>query len=241
MIRTMVSALGALGALALSGCVTSGSKMDLAPFETRPATPLLEAGDYCAAEGDAAPYEIKSAEECARIAFDPTTRRYTVTITDHGKTSTLPVSIVPLKDGVILAQADALDLAKTLDETSDEPADPNRKDDDMPPYLHSAMLVVGRAMINLDWNATSDDLDALIARHPKIKVEGRGTSRTIAEGARADALDYLWDLVLVSLKQDSGGPSFMVRDRLGASDHAPGKDQQRDIEAALAKVEALRR
>ena len=241
MYRRIVLALAGLGALALSGCVTSGSKMDLAPYETRPVKALFATGDYCNVEGNAGVEKVRSNEECARVTWDSATRRYIFTLVDDGKTSVLPVSVTPFRNGVLFAQADAIDLAR-IEGAHEEPADKSDKDhDDLPPHLHAALLVVGGAMINLGWDATAEEMDALVARHPKIKVEGKGTSRSIVEGSREDALDYIWDLLMVSVKKGGAEPSILVRDKLGAPVHPPTKAQRRDIKAALAKVDALKR
>jgi hypothetical protein len=238
MFRKIALALGCLGALALSGCVTSGSKMDLAPFETRPAAAPFAVGDYCNVENEDGADLVRSRDECVQVSWDRRARRFTYTMVDDGKTIVLPVSVTPFRNGVLFAQADRADIIKLTDEPAEKST---RKDDDTPPHMHAALLVVGGAMINLGWDATAEDMDALAARHPKIKVEGKGTSRVIAEGSRQDALDYVWDLLMVSLKKEGRVPAILAKDRLGAANHAPSKAQSRDIKAALAKIDALKR
>jgi hypothetical protein len=238
MLRKTVLALVSIGALGLSGCITSGSKMDLAPFETRPVNAPFAAGAYCNLENEDGARIVRSQEECVQVSWDSQTRRYTFAMADHGKTTRLPISVTPLRNGMLFAQADAADIAKLQDEPADGAAG---ADEDTPPHMHAVLLVVGSAMLNPGWNATPEDMDALAARHPAIKLEGRGTSRVIAKGSRQDALDYVWDLLMVSLGKDASAPSILVRDRLGAANHAPSKAQSRDIRAALEKVDALRR
>lgn len=240
MIRRMVSALAALGALALSGCTSTGSNADLIPLATRPAQAPVPDGDYCQVDGEKGPFKIKSKTDCITIAWNAQDRQYVARNRDEdGRTATYLASVMPFH-GLLLTQADVKSAKIAPKEGKDETAD-------SPPFMQNLGVMSGRAFAFLFWDVTSEELDAIVAKHPAIKVEGEGTSRSITSGAPEASLDYLWDLAKASAAGDkiAGGkfdkPNAMniyVRDKAGAADHPASKAQTADIKAAAAKLKA---
>lgn len=233
MIRKVICALAGLGALALSGCIASGSKMDLAPHSVRPASAPFPNGDYCMLDGDKPPFKVKSSEQCLTFTWNAGARRYQVSgVDDDGTRINFEIVTAPLKGDLMIFQLESKTVRYTPPKTD--------KDDDTPPFMQSVGVVRGEAGALIAWDATADEMDKLVARHPALTMEGKGTERVIAAGPRAEALKYLADFADLSLKgKNLKGVGIYVHDKAGVADHALSPTQGRDVEAALAVLKPL--
>jgi hypothetical protein len=216
--------LAAFAALAMSAC-SYGSMVDMAPFKSRISKPVVAAGDYCEVDGEAAPFNIVSHEDCAPVTWDQATRTYTM-IDPEDPEGSIPAGVISLGSGLFAGQVDARD---------DEHDQPDR-------YQIFLFLARGNAFTMLP--ALEDEpLRKLAASHTRITFREDATRRPyIASGDVNRIKAFLRDAAKESLraqKAENGDISVGVRDKAGAADHPASAQQTRDIEAVLNLAKAM--
>jgi hypothetical protein len=245
MIRTL---LVLVAGLAASACGLSlPSAVDVAPFEARTDFSVLAAdGRYCALDKDeAGTIVLKPEEGCDRIRWDGDTRLYQ-----------------PVEDAEAAPMA-TVDLGGGLFLTQSMPKETGDADD---PYWLGAMIVEGdvAAIIPVP---NSSQIEPFVARYPGIAlgpfsswpVEEREDATTpptpppafyhIAQGSPQDVRSLVRDIAvwatgeMIAKAEEEGVPlvemvPVLVRDESGAGG-PPTAQQQRDIDAVLAKVRSL--
>ena len=206
-------------ALAASAC-SYGSAVDIAPMANRIVSPVIPAGDYCAAKGAQGAYEITSHDDCAPVHWHADTRSYTMVDTDTPKNS-VTAAIVSLGDGLYAAQYEA----------------PNSKG------VHEIDLVIahGKAFAAIA-PLGDEELDVLVKRHPRLVFGRDGKRATILRGEVEDVKTFLRDAAgeALRLERAKGDElSVGVLDKQGKADHPASRGQVQDIEAVKALAEKL--
>jgi hypothetical protein len=247
MIRTLVVLIAGL---AVSACGLSlPSAVDAAPFEARTDFSVLAAdGRYCALDKDeAGTIVVKSEEDCDRIRWDGDARLYR----PMDDAQAAPVATVDLGGGLFLTQT----MPKEAGDADD-------------PYWLGAMIVEGDAAAIIPV-PNGSQIEPFVASYPGIAL-GPFSSWPVAEpedtaippppppafyhiaaGSPQDVRSLVREIAvsamgeMIAKAKEEGVPlvemvPILVRDESGAGG-PPTAQQQRDIDAVLAKLQSLAR
>lgn len=216
-LRNLLIAAAALGASACS----YGSAVDVAPMSARLTRPILPAGDYCEVKGARGAYRVSSREDCAPLVWNAGPRTYTL-VDRETPTDSIEAAVAPLGDGLFAAQYETPDALAA-------------------PHQINLLIVSGQAFAAV---SPLDDkqLDAILARHPKLDFGRDGKRAIVTNGDVEDVKAYLRDAAGEALrigKAEGEELSVGVLDRQGRPDHPASKAQIRDVEAVKAIAEKL--
>lgn len=212
--------LAVLAALAVSAC-SYGSMVDIAPMKSRLSRPVIAPGDYCEAQGSAAPFTVISHEDCVPVTWDKATRTYTMHDPED-PSEDIEAAVISLGSGLYAGQVST--------------------PEDKVPFQIQVFIAKGDAFAIL--SALPDEpLKLLTAKHAKLTFANDSTGRPYVAAGRIDRIKtFLKDAARQSLrlmKEDDETLSVGVLDKLGAADHPASRKQQNDIEAVLKTARSL--
>src|SRR5262249_26982969 len=157
------------------GCVSVGSSFDVLPRGDRVSRAPAADGEWCSVENDAPNYNVRSGSEaCFSLTWERSQRAYRL----HGENPdgpekmTAQLVVGQLQSGVLLVQMDKRSIVA-------EPPEEQDRFKEGPTFSQSVMMVQGDVAVGIPFDGTKEQLDAIVARHPSLKVQGEGTTRTM--------------------------------------------------------------
>jgi hypothetical protein len=213
----------AAAALAVSAC-SYGSAVDIASMKDRLAHPVVAPGDYCQAHGAQGAYLISTGDDCGKLVWNAARRSLDIIDKDKPKEK-MSFAIVDMGGGLYATQYDSRDP-------------PGRPD----PHQLNLVIASGNAFTSIGV-LDGDELNAVIKRHPKLKIgQVQDKDDYIAGGDVDEIKAFLRDAGEQSLKANrtkGDEVEVMVLDKPTKADHPASKAQIRDIEAVKAIVDKL--
>lgn len=235
MLRALIVGLVALAASACS----YGSAVDVAPFKDRIRKPVVATGDYCEVVGAVAPFQVNSAEDCARLVWKPELRGYALIDLDREEEGTEAGLLGAPKEALSEDDVAMVSLGRGLY------AAQVQVDKGPAPYQIQLVIAAGDAFATI---RVLDDteLKKVSANHPRLTFGSDNGRPYVASGSVKDVRAWLRSVASVALSAPGEGDSFDdiyslgVLDRQGTPSHPATKAQERDLNKVLKAIERHR-